>query len=251
METLVVASDHQARYYDKRTHKAFLEFLHDFQPTTGIVNGDLVDLEGLSKFRTSPSKRMSVVDDIKAGRQILEDYINASPDTDWHLTAGNHEERLENFLIDHAPELTELPGLTLEELLGVDELGVTYHGPYGAGVDWHTIHVYHGKAVSSFSSYSARKEFDINLTSGITGHTQRLGQYYFTDGRGRVHVWFEAGCMCEINPRNAPPSGRGPRQNNWQQGFVVVYWESNERWSGYTVPIVRHGFLWGGKEYSG
>jgi hypothetical protein len=247
IDRIVISSDDQARYNDPLTEQAFLHFVTDFKPQTAVKNGDLVDLQALGKFRISLFERQSFVPDIEAGRAILANLRSALPDkARLILTAGNHEERLVNYLKDQAAELEGVPGLTLEEQLDLPSLGVEFMGPYGAGVDWHSIFIYHGKL---HTKTAAAKELANRWTSGVSGHTQRLAVTYFTDGMGNPHAWFEDGCMCRVDPEGAPPSMRGPLQNDWQQGFVIGEWQK-ETWALTPIHIHNHEFIYNGNLYT-
>lgn len=251
LDRLVIVSDHQARYADWATHAAVCMFLKDFQPHTLVVNGDLLDLEAISTFRSSLTKRQSILEDIHAGSDILRHYRITCPKARIVLIEGNHEARLSHYILDHAAELEGLPGLTIPDLLDVKALNIEYVGPYGRGIDWHGIYIYHGARLSAHAAASAHAEYVDAGTSGASGHTQRLGAYYVTDRVG-PHAWFESGCLCRIDPDGAPPSARGPRVNNWQQGFVVGYYHAGaELWNLYPVHIWNHQFVWADKLYGG
>jgi hypothetical protein len=246
-DRIVISSDHQARYDDRETEQAFLYFLEDWKPQTAVLNGDLVDLQALGKYRASLDERKSLMPDVEAATSILKNEKSALPKkTRMVLTAGNHEERLANYLLDRAAELENVPGLAIETLLGLDKLGVEYVGPYGAGIDWHSVFIYHGTRVTKGA---AAQEMADRWTSGVSGHTQRLGDAYYTDGMGENHGWYEDGCMCRVDPEGAPPSVRGPKQNNWQQGFVIGEYIGS-KWSMTTIHIGNHEFVYNGNLYT-
>ena len=247
-EKIVICSDHQARYDNRQLEISFLKFLRDFQPNAIVVNGDLFDFEALSKFPTSLKNRTSLNEDVKAGRSILRHYREACPQADIYLIEGNHEARLDKYLVSRAPELCGIPGLNITTFLGLEELGVEYVGPYGRGVDWNGVLILHGNRVSIHAAYSAKAEFLDAGTSLVMGHTTRIGAYYLTDRRG-THAAFEDGSMTNIDPEKAPPSMRGPRQNNWQNGFMFGY-AQNRLWNLYQVSVTDNSFIWNGKLYT-
>jgi hypothetical protein len=231
------------------TEQAVLRFIEDFKPEALIDNGDLFDFEAISRFPTSLVKRTSLQDDVDAGRAIIRHQREAAgPDCEIYVTEGNHEARLSKFITANAPELSESPGLTMEDFCGFADFDAKYVHPYGNGVDWHGILVAHGNRVNAHSAGSAKAEFGDSGTSLIMGHTQRLGAYYVTDRTG-THAAFENGCMCRIDPGGAAPSMRGPRVNNWQQGFAVGF-ADDYGWNIYQVSITNHEFIWGGKRYT-
>jgi predicted phosphodiesterase len=248
METIVILSDQQARYNDVLTERAVNKFLADLQPDILVNDGDLFEFEALSSFRKTLAAQQSVEKDRAAGRLVLERQRSALPNARIILVEGNHEERLTRFLLDQAPALADTPALHIPTYLGVSDYNVEYVGPYGAEFNWHSVLIYHGEAVSRHSSYSAKQEMENAGTSGVSGHTHRLGSHYKTD-RESAHAWYENGCMCKIVGRGQPPSSKKFRQHNWQQGFTVGYWAARDLWNLYTVSITNHRFVWGGKLY--
>lgn len=248
MDKIVITSDHQCRYVDWKTHRSVVSFIEDFQPNLIVLNGDLLDLEAISHFPTALSNRLTLSEDLRSAQRVLQDYREAAPDAEMIWTWGNHEERMTKYLRTQAPELEGAPGLTLSAMMDLDRTGTRTIEPYGEGYEWHSVLIYHGSRVSSHSGQSARAEYFDAGTSGVSGHTQRLGAFYYTDRNG-AHAWYEGGCMCRIDPAGAPPSARGPRPNNWQQGFVWGY--ANEGvWNLYQTSITRHKFIWNGKLYT-
>ena len=247
MERIVILSDHQARYNDLLTQRAYMTFLKDFQPDVVVNNGDLFDFAALSSFRRTLTERASLMEDVAAGRNILMKQREVLPRARIMLIEGNHEERLSRYLLDHAEALSDSPSLTLPQFVGLDEFGVDYIGPYGAGFDWHGVFVYHGARIAPHSAYAARAELYDAGTSGVSGHTHRLGAHYYTDRR-ESHVWLENGCLCNIRGPKVPPSERGPRVQNWQQGLSVGFY-GNNLWNLYQVSITRHKFIWDGRVY--
>lgn len=247
MDKIVILSDHQARYTDRLTWRAVLKFLGDFQPNVIVNAGDLFDLEALSSFPKTLEARASVEKDLRAGRALVKSEMVVCPHAHVVLVEGNHEARVWRYLQDNAPEMRSVVPVK-EFLLGPLADGVQYVGPYGAGYEWHTLLIPHGAHVSKRSAYSAHAELEEAGTSGVSGHTHRLGSTYFTD-REETHAWYENGCLCYIRGPHVPPSVRGPRVQDWQQGFSVGYYEGGV-WNVYQVSVTRHRFIWEGKTYA-
>ena len=248
LDTIVICSDQQARYDDRVTGEAFYSFLSDFRPTLLVNNGDLFDFESLGTFRKTLVERASLMEDVRAGLDILMREAGASPRSRIILIEGNHEERLTRYLLDNAEALSTVPGLQVSEFLDLEDLGVEYVGPYGKGIDWHGVEIYHGALVRSDSAYTAKAEFLQTGTSGVSGHTHRLGAYYKSDGAG-PHAWYEGGCLCNVVGENVPPDARGPRVRNAQQGFLYGY-ATSDIWNLYQVHITNHQFIVEGKLYA-
>ena len=133
--------------------------------------------------------------------------------------------RMERYLMKH-PELYSLNNLKLPNLLRLDELGIEYQDKeYRLG----SLKIIHGDMVRKFSGYTARGELEKHDCSGVNSHTHRLSAYYYKTPE-RYLAWFEAGCLCDINPEYVD-------NPNWQQGFLYGYIEKDS-FAVTPIPIV-------------
>lgn len=247
---VVIVSDTQHPHaQDDSACELVRDFIEDKQPDKVIQIGDFIDLYSVSRFlkRLPPSERPSLWDEIEETRNLAKWWHSAAPDAEWVILEGNHEQRLQTYLETHAEELMEFPDLRLEHLLGFDELGINYVGPYGAGV-WvgqeDGLWATHGDYARKHSGYSARAQLEAVGSSVIHGHTHRLGAFYQTN-MGGTYAGFEVGCLCR--PEKTPPFRRN---QNWQLGFANV-WVSDHspRFHVDLVAITDGGFVYGGERY--
>ena len=250
----LVLSDHQARFNDPYTEEAVLKFEEDLHPDVVFLAGDVFDFAALSTYRKTLFEEASLQTDLDAGRGVLARQRQTNPGSRIVLIEGNHEERLTRYLLDKAPALAESVELSIPNFLRVGDYGVEYVGPYGMGEEWHGLFIHHGTRVRGESAFSAKAEYLEAGTSGVSGHTHRLGSYYYTDRTG-PHAWYENGCMCNVGCRchpkaQRPPDARGPRVRNNQQGFTVIFYDPMAgQWNAYQIAIVNHQFIWGGNLY--
>lgn len=260
---LVVLSDMQINYQDRQTVAAVHKFLADFRPDTLVLNGDIVDMTALSRFRLTLKQRSELERQRYELRWELASLRETLPDANIVYILGNHEQRLVNYIEDNAPEL---------EFLADDELSfyrfadLDFHhaglwrampiklvAPYGEAYEWHGVTITHGTKVVD---NTAKASLITEGSSGVSGHTHRMGSYFKTDRSG-AHAWFEGGCLCSLRaPHSPPPTLPGVR--DWQQGFVVGYGAHGEEpehtsqmWNLYPVHITDHKFIWGGQLYDG
>lgn len=247
---VVIVSDTQHPHaQDDRACELVMEYMADTQPDKVIQIGDFIDLFSVSRFlkRMPPSQRPTLWEEIEQTREWAEQWHSAAPDADWYVIEGNHEQRLAAYLETHAEELMEFPELSLDALLGFEDLGIEYVGPYGGGMWvgkpgglWAT----HGDYARKHSGYSAKAHLDAVGVSVIHGHTHRLGSHYQTNMGGTI-AGFEVGCLCL--PERTPPFK--PNQN-WQLGFATVWVsESSPRFHVDLVAITDGGFVYGGQRY--
>ena len=90
-ELVVFLGDHHAPHHDPLLHEAVVAWLREHQPHRGIILGDLLDLDAVSRHRHDPSYTATVQDTLDQGYAILRAYVEASPGTRWTMLDGNHE----------------------------------------------------------------------------------------------------------------------------------------------------------------
>jgi predicted phosphodiesterase len=243
-----VIGDHHAPHHDRDFHRLFCQWIADDQPDEIIVNGDLLDAATLSRHRTRPESGYDnpINECIQQGYEILRDYREACPDARILLQRGNHDERLENALIDSLTALyrvraadDDVPALSLEKLLLLSHLRVDYSDEVW---DRSKLAVLRNRRLSARHGLSTtRNATGKALTdlggSTVLGHSHRLSVQYRTqwhpeDGQ-ETRVAIEAGCAATIEGGLGYVSGSEP---DWQQGCVLVHaWSDSD----FTVtPVV-------------
>jgi hypothetical protein len=237
-ELVVFTGDQQAPFHDRKLHQAFVSWLKKNKPAKGVLIGDTVDFPDISRHRLKPEQNATVQECINSGYQILKDYVDASPKTEWTKLCGNHDERIRNTLIDKAVELygvkrAEIVGLeeasvlSVAHLLRLDDLGIYYLEPESSyehlqiNISPH-LAARHGWIARKGSGASALQTLDHLGFSVVVGHTHRQGLVHKTthdiDGASTTLAAAETGCMCQIQ------GGLGYSvAPNWQQGFSTAW----------------------------
>ena len=64
---------------------------------------------------------------------------------------------------------------------------------YGNHVEFLGFVLTHGNVVRKHSAYTAKAMYEQYQSSGVSGHTHRLGRYSKTDMHSRSHTWLEQG----------------------------------------------------------
>jgi Calcineurin-like phosphoesterase len=234
-ERVALFGDHHVPHHNKPLHAAVCAWLREFKPDRGIILGDLLDLDAVSRHRRTPEWASSLQDNIDEAYSLLRGYIEASPGTRWTMLNGNHEERLRNSILDNLSALhgltragddDEYPVLSIPFLLRLDELGIEWtdpHGTYEHGQVNITseLAARHGWIASKGSGSSALKTIDHLRYSVIIGHTHRQSIVYHTahsiDGKPRTLLGAEAGTLANIE------GGLGYAvAPDWVNGFAVA-----------------------------
>lgn len=240
---VIIINDTQRPFHDKLTLAAVEHFWGDFKPDLEVYNGDIADFYTISDFNKNPSRRFTLADELHDTRKWLTVRATANPDARRVFIEGNHEDRLRRYLWKHASELSSLPELTVEGLLGLEDVGAELL-PYMSVLDFLGFRIEHGFKTSmskAFPTAVARWMALATSSSGLCGHTHRFGVYSWTDSR-HSHSYIENGCLCRTDLEYAPFP-------NWQHAFTygVVH---NNKVHLFPIQIYPDGFRAEGEFYA-
>jgi hypothetical protein len=171
---------------------------------------------------------------------------------------GNHEVRLQNYVMRHfyaAHDLrpyddVELPILSVQRLLGLDSLGVRYIAGYPDAPAWltPTIKVIHSQEVGD---NAAKKIMENSRVSILFGHPHRKLEYWKMIQMEDEHTEPIAG----VSFGHLGVLGKVPgsdERDNWHEGFGVVEYKEGlppkiEQVSVNDGTVIWSGMLWKGK----
>lgn len=279
--TAVILPDMQIGYY--RRADGNLEATHDpvaidlaislikqVKPSLIVMHGDNLDLPEMGKYRLSPAFQRTTQAAIDYATTMCAQLRAASPEARIYWLAGNHEERLVNYLIDNAQAAFGLkrgnapeswPVLSVPFLCRFDEYGVEYVPGYPAGQVWvnQKLRCIHGTKAKSNGS-TAHQYLAHEKTSVLYGHVHRREWAEQTredyDGPKTI-LAASAGCLARVD--GAVPSTKGGIDldgrpltvtENWQQGLAVVtYQEGDSPFHLELVPIRDGYMMYRGKQY--
>lgn len=282
-ERAVILPDVQVGYYrgpgdelvpihDEQAVDIALAIIRAARPSVVVCVGDNADFAEFGKYRLSPAFARTTQATIDRLALLAAQIRNAAgPDARIVWLAGNHEERLPNYVIDNAVAAFGLrrggapdtwPVLSLPHLCRFDDYDVTYLPGYPAGSYWinERLRVIHGDKVASGGS-TAHKYLGTEKTSVIYGHIHRIEYAERTredhDGP-RTIMAASPGCLARTD--GAVPSTKGgidldgrplTRHEDWQQGVAVIDYEPGDGRFVYEQVAIRNGWArWRGKEYA-
>lgn len=215
-----VIGDVHLRYVDPAAYDLMLAVLEFVRPHAVILNGDIIDCTGLSKYSKDPDD----VDVLQEELHAWERFVRAvkrtvGEDKPISYTMGNHEARLERYLMDNAPALRSLEALSLPSLMRFDEYGVKFQRDEIVLAENNLV-VHHGTKVRGWSGMSAKAELEKRRfqVSSLSGHTHRMGVVYTSlPYSNRVVGAWEGGTLHRLDADYIP--GGNP---DWQQGMTVL-----------------------------
>lgn len=219
-----VISDIHFPYQDNEAIEAFLRYVEmNGEPNIIVLNGDLLDFYKLSRFSKDPSGK-NPAEEIEMLRDFLAELRKASPNSDIYYTIGNHETRLEKYVLDNAPAVACLMD-NVFDIIKLDKYNIIGCG----SVTINDVVFKHGSRLGSKSGLSAIKEMEAHYMSGATGHTHRLSRFS-TRKSGKRFIWLETGCLCDLNPEYMLNA-------DWEQGFASIVFSEYKMLHAQIHPI--------------
>lgn len=139
-----------------------------------------------------------------------------------HLMRSNHGDRIQTYVHRYAPALSSLKALEYQQLLGFDELNVTYHRtPFEFAPGWLLAHGDEGSLIGTAggTAMGLAKKWGKSV---ICGHTHKAGmqhQHLSVNGKITRHLWgVEVGHLMDMRKANYLKAGSA----NWQQAVGVI-----------------------------
>lgn len=250
-----VIGDQHAPFHDEGMHESVLTLLKETKPSHATCLGDLGEFSEISRHRHNPAWKATTQQSVDASYNVLSDYVNASPNTEWTFIEGNHENRLRNLIIDYVKDLYGLKQggngavtMSIEHLLRLDELGIKFIGDsntyeYSKVKVNKNLAIVHGHIATKHSGTSALKTLEHFGHSIIQGHTHRQSQVFKTvrdiEDMPEVLTGVEAGCGCKTKKG----IGYAP-QSDWQQGAVMIELYENDLFKVDLMPFIKGNLLW-------
>jgi hypothetical protein len=241
-----LVGDLQIPYEDARAVALWFKVMKWWKPDAIDFVGDIDDQLEYSRFsdgttdeafsllkkEEDPSPLPFIKKNAAGARAFYEKVRKQHPDSDLHLSMGNHDIRVFKYIDKKAPGYNDL--VTPNMLWGVDDLGISYkyyeekpHQRFAG------VHVHHGSTLSSTTSTTIRNDLENYGISLVRGHSHRAAvvfKHYPLSGLKLFGM--ETGHMCN-------PDGYGLQYTynpDWQQGFGIAY-VVGETVSMHYIPI--------------
>ena len=239
-------------------------WLEENDRVDSVINlGDFLDLPAQGRFEQEASFASTTQDAINRGHLFLQEQrAAAGPNAKIVLIEGNHDRRMEKFIVANTISAWGLkrantdmvPVMSIPYLLRLDELDVEYIDAYPAGAYWitDTLRAVHGTKVRSNGSTAAAYTNDTPHISTVFGHVHRqeLQSRTVFDRQGPIKsVAISPGCLCRVD--GAVPSVNGSTKidgrpttyyENWQQGIAVITTDGDKFFT--ELVQIENGVAW-------
>lgn len=247
-------------FHDEDAINVALQVVEAERPDVVVWAGDFLDLAPMSKqFRQEPGFTQTVQPALDYGYALLAQIAELVGEQ--YLISGNHDIRLQNWIIDNALHAFGLrpggtppdtwPDLSIQHLLRLDEVGCEYVGAYPAGAKYlnDQLAAIHGAKIGQAKRTAAQVVVEDERVNVIFGHVHKRCLACKTrnsKGKGMEVVAYSPGCLCRTD--GSVPStksgmdafGRPIVQfEDWQQGLGIIRYETTgeERIKIEDVPI--------------
>lgn len=211
---VIIGSDVHIPFHDNKALDAFGKYCEELQPAAIVLNGDVLDFYKLSRFVKGEGR--NPYEEITCCQEFLKELRCSCPNSEIFYVIGNHETRLQTYVLNNAPHLASL----VEDVFTI--IKTTDYDVKGCSevIINDNFVCTHGKLLGNKAGLSAIKEIEKHYMSGASGHTHRLAKF-ITRKAKRKFVWLETGCLCDLNPEYV-------QDPDWQQGFAVIQFEKGK-----------------------
>lgn len=240
LEKILFIPDCHVPYHDEKAFELMLKAGKSFKPDHCIILGDFADFYGVSSHSKDPNRALKLKEEIEATKEAL-DRVTALGAKNNVFVSGNHEDRLERYLRDKAPELFNF--ISIPKILELKEKGFKYT-PYKQAYKIGKLNITHdcGKA-GRVAHLQSLDTFQHNI---VIGHTHRLGYAVEGNAQGERHVTAMFGWLGEVNEIDYMHQVKA--RKDWSLGFGIGYLDPS---SGVVylvpVPIIKDTVLIEGK----
>jgi hypothetical protein len=244
-------------FHDRAAMDVVLQIAQDEEFTQLGLLGDTMDLNDWSdKFLKEPEFFFTTQPAIYEAHWWLSQFSRALPKVYKSKLEGNHEKRMPIMLMTHmlaayglqSANGVKLPTMSVEYLLDLPGLGITFKGGYPNNEDWMgPVKLIHGDVAKSATTETVKAVSTHAEETTIQGHIHKVEWASRTikarDGIRTVTA-FSPGCLCRID--YVVPGHKHPQQ--WQQGCAVVEWDGDD-YSIIPILIQNGRAVYNGKVY--
>jgi predicted phosphodiesterase len=237
---VLIIPDVHIPYHTKSAFDLMLKAGSDYKPDTIVILGDFIDNYSISKYSKAPQREKFLKWEVAEANKALDRIDVSFPLSTKVFLAGNHEERLERYISDKAPELFGL--VDTNKLLKLWTRGYTYY-PYGGNHRIGKLYFTHGDIIRENVTAAMLDKYEKSI---CFGHTHRMEQTIKVNVLGEGHLGTTCGWLGDINKTDYIKTF-----SNWQLGFATAVVLSNGNFFTQLHPIVSNKCWINGKIYNG
>lgn len=215
MGTTLVLSDVHAPYTNLECFKAAIDDAKAQGVDGVILNGDFVDFHHLSSYEKE-SEKLSVREELDYANTLLDYLDEQLPEAHVIYKEGNHSvPRLNRYLKRNSPELIGLAGMSLPEMLRMEERGYIFTG--SRLTSFGDLVILHGDEIRGIGGIDPARKAALKFPgmNVMAGHTHRGESRFFRRPDGQVNHTHVLGHMGECSPNYH-------KYTNWRLGWGII-----------------------------
>lgn len=219
---ILFISDLHVPYHDVQALSLAIEYGKEYGINCIFINGDIMDFFQISRFLKTKRKR-SVKEELETANEVLDVLNREFPNIPIYFLKGNHDNRLELYLAEKAPEVLDLDIWKLEELLDAKKHNMVVLED-NVLVKMGKLNVTHGHLLlrGFFAPVNAARGVFLRAKSStIISHVHKVSMHTETTINDKQIITYSTGCLCELNPEYAPLA------NNYSHGFAHIITKPN------------------------
>ncbi len=234
-------------FHDRAAVDLALQIAAQIRPDRHVNLGDNLDLpEWSDKFLCSPDCYWTTQPAVYELAWIYGKQRAITPDGEIDWILGNHDQRFLNTVVRQMKQAYQLrpaddpqgpPLMSLERLIGAEQLGIKLSAEYPHGEVWlgRACRASHGWLVRSGSGSTVAAAANELRCNEIFGHIHRAELAYKTfwaiEGP-RTYYAASPGTLASLDPNRVPAHSS---RNNWQQAAMRIEYEEDGTFSTPTI----------------
>lgn len=183
-----------------------------------FIMGDGVDFHGLSKFEKRKAFRDPKYEVITA-QTFLKNLRRFMPKERITWKEGNHEYRLQRYLMTKAQELEDFEGLEFQNIMCLADFGA-HHIENKTIIKAGKLNILHGHELPGGGENVARNKMKRAMANIIFGHSHLSQSMIVRSIDGSHFGSWGVGALCHRSPDYNP-------FNQWLAGFAIVTLQTN------------------------
>lgn len=241
LQKILFVPDTHIPYHDTKAWALMLKAAKAFKPDIINIQGDFADFYAVSSHSKNPNRRRNLEWEVDQVKQGLDD-LDALGAKVKKYVSGNHEDRLERYLMDKAPELFNM--VTIPDVLELRKRGWTYV-PYKSDTRIGKLYSTHDTGCAGRNAvFSNLNTYQHNV---VTGHTHRMAYIVEGNAKGEAHLSASFGWLGDVKQTDYMHRIKSAR--DWALGFGTGYLAENGVVYVTPHPIIGYTCLVEGKFY--
>lgn len=219
---ILFLTDIHAPYHDEEALETAIEFGLS-KDLDEVIVSELPDLYQVSSWLTDPNAE-PFYRELEEVRKTTRKLAKAFKKQKVTYLVGNHEERIDRYLRRRAPRLYGLEKLSVESLLGINEVGWDFIDnkkqlqKKELTMKRGKLTVLHGHEVTmGWGAVNIAKiTYERTGKNVIMGHFHRCQEWIVRNIDNEFEGCWAVGCLCDLHPEYMP-------HNNWVHGFAIIH----------------------------